>query len=417
MVMPTGAVVRLYVRGSPSGSVGQHGVDDSRAPGRSTVGGVEVICGGRLAVAGGDEQREALRILAAAAVRHLDAHRVPGRQARADRGPDPGDQAGARVDGHAGGALNQGVGQRVALGVLGLHLVAEGEAGDGRRRGRRGDDRRGVEGDGDAELLEDDVSPGVLEAQDDVLRAHLGGRGIPGDDPGLRIHGHPVGLDGEVELEGDAVGVAHGDVVAVALADGGRRRRGARDHGRPGWGGRERLVAEIEPRGHLAGLDGGGIRAARRGGLLPAGLTHLGDGVSARDQVGEGVMAQVVGLRGRLVRVELAVVVEVQVDGPVREGRFDRDRRHLFEDRAGDARRHVFQGEEGFQARLQTVAQAVIEVDLAGEDGTGVDGEVRPRPLVAGGSSRTDPVAVEAEDIDVARQPSGSARPHPNWPG
>ena len=270
--------------------------------------------------------------------------------------PDPGEEAADRIDGHAGRRLEEAVSQRVVLRVLGLDLVAPAQAGARRLLWRRGrDDRRRLQADIHAERLEDDVSPLILETKDHVLRSHLRVHRLPPDNSRLLVHDHAVGLDGEIELQNVAVGVAHGDPVAVALAGRGRGWRGAGDPRRAGLGG-ELPDTEIEAARHLPRVNRGGECAARRAGLLPTGLTHESDGIGSRRQVGEEVMPQGVGLAKRLVRVKLAVVIQVQVDGPVRQAWLDRDGLHLPDDRAGDARRDVFQGEVGLLARLQAVA-------------------------------------------------------------
>src|SRR5262249_16221327 len=136
-------------------------------------------------------------------------------------------------------------------------------------------------------------------------------------------------------------------------------------------------------------------------GLLPTGLTHQRDGVGSRRQVGEEVMPQGVGLAKRLVPVKLAVVVQVQIDGPVRQAWLDRDGLHLPDDRAGDGRPDVFQGEVGLLARLQAVARAVLKVHLAGSE-RGEVAVVHARTFVTGHSIRPNAIKVEAENIDVA---------------
>src|SRR5439155_19066141 len=81
----------------------------------------------------------------------------------------------------------------------------------------------------------------------------------------------------------------------------------------------------------FAGRD----RRGRR--LVPACLRHLAHVVCPRAYVQEGIVAVGIGLGERLTGVKQAVVVEVQVDGPVGQPRLERsgDETDLLPDTLG----------------------------------------------------------------------------------
>src|SRR5262249_23048486 len=86
-----------------------------------------------------------------------------------------------------------------------------------------------------------------------------------------------------------------------------------------------RLAAKVPVREVLVrGRDRDRVGALVWRGLRPAIPGHLADDVRSRAQVGEDVIAAGVGDPARLAVVQGAVAVQVQEDGPARQGRLAR---------------------------------------------------------------------------------------------
>src|SRR5262249_6341144 len=137
--------------------------------------------------------------------------------------------------------------------------------------------------------------------------------GVSAQQPVRRLH---VGVGGEVELQPEGAGGGPALVLDVDV-DGDRVARGGRgrDDGetRPEEV-RQRPVVEID-----LGRRPIPYRDLLRRRRLDAGRRRLRDGVGARLEAGDGVVAAGVSHRGRLAGAQEAVAVEVQVDGDAAE--------------------------------------------------------------------------------------------------
>ena len=244
-------------------------------------------------------------------------------------GGNPGEYAGGRVDGHPRGRVLQAVRQRPTTSGLGTHLVPVREANNPLGRRRRDDHGRDAgRRNADVQVLEHDVTAGIADAQQGARAPTSSAVGVQTTTPVWGSTAMPAGWKGKSKVSVWPSGLFTVDVVAVKLADRGLRWRGAGDRGRTAGRGVELRVAEVEAGERLPGRNSDGVRSAGWLGLRPPWLSHLGDGVGARRQVIEGVMAQAVGDGGRVARVELAVVVQVEVDRPAGEARLKRDLWH-----------------------------------------------------------------------------------------
>lgn len=146
----------------------------------------------------------------------------------------PGDQAAGGIDGHAGRCIDQAVGDRVAIGIDGIDVIAVRLASDADHGRSTRDARWTVDrNDGNCELLHGLAATAVADTHGDGMRADLVVGRCPFDAAagGVDAHagGHAVQVEGEYV---GRIGIAGLGVVAIQLAARGLAGRRGGEHGR-----------------------------------------------------------------------------------------------------------------------------------------------------------------------------------------